>query len=98
MRMKESHATPTASRKATTVLVAYILPLLWYVVPTNAFPASASRRFYPDSNISGRSRFEQYREDWRLSARTPGPEKSTRSYKALSSHRFRQIGGNSSQF
>jgi hypothetical protein len=50
------------------VLVAYILPLdLWYVVPAHAFPASASLRFYPEGNISGRRpRFEQYREAWRL--------------------------------
>ena len=50
------------------VLVAYILPLnLWYVVPANAFPASASLRFYPEGNISGRRpRFEQYREAWHL--------------------------------
>jgi len=50
------------------VLVAYILPLdLWYVVPAHAFPASASLRFYPEGNISGRQpRFEQYREAWRL--------------------------------
>jgi PD-(D/E)XK nuclease superfamily protein len=50
------------------VLVAYILPLdLWYVVPAHAFPASASLRFYPQGNISGRPpRFEQYREAWHL--------------------------------
>jgi hypothetical protein len=50
------------------VLVAYILPLdLWYVVPASAFPDSASLRFYPDGNPSGRRpRFEQYREAWRL--------------------------------
>jgi len=50
------------------VLVAYILPLnLWYVVPARAFPASASLRFYPEGNISGRPpRFEQYREAWHL--------------------------------
>ena len=34
-------------------LVGYILPLdLWYVVPSNALPASASLRFYPEGNIS----------------------------------------------
>ena len=50
------------------VLVAYILPLdLWYVIPAHAFPASASLRFYPQGNISGRPpRFEQYREAWLL--------------------------------
>ncbi len=50
------------------VLVAYILPLdLWYVVPAHAFPPSASIRFYPEGNISGRqARFEQYREAWHL--------------------------------
>jgi hypothetical protein len=55
------------------VLVAYILPLdLWYVVPAHAFPASASLRFYPDGNPSGRRpRFEQYREAWRLFRENP---------------------------
>jgi len=54
------------------VLVAYILPLdLWYVVPAHAFPASASLRFYPQGNISGRPpRFEQYREAWLLFQQT----------------------------
>ena len=48
-------------------LVGYILPLdLWYVVPSNALPASASLRFYPEGNISRRARFEQYREAWHL--------------------------------
>jgi len=52
-------------------LVGYILPLdLWYVVPSNALPASASLRFYPEGNISRRARFEQYREAWHL-FRTP---------------------------
>src|SRR3954462_2422484 len=42
------------------ILVAYILPLdLWYVIPAQAFPESASLRFYPEGNISGRRpRFE----------------------------------------
>jgi hypothetical protein len=50
------------------VLIAYILPLdLWYVIPAHAFPASASLRFYPEGNISGRRpRFEQFREAWHL--------------------------------
>ena len=50
------------------VLVAYILPLdLWYVIPAHAFPESASLRFYPEGNISGRRpRFEQFREAWHL--------------------------------
>src|SRR5258708_25373172 len=50
------------------VLVAYILPLdLWYVVPAHAFPESASLRFYPEGNISGRRpRFEQFRDAWHL--------------------------------
>jgi hypothetical protein len=58
------------------VLVAYILPLnLWYVVPANAFPASASLRFYPEGNISGRRpRFEQYREAWHLFQQDVGPD------------------------
>ena len=57
------------------VLVAYILPLdLWYVVPAAAFPASASLRFYPEGNISGRTpRFEQYREAWGLFREEPSP-------------------------
>jgi PD-(D/E)XK endonuclease len=56
------------------VLVAYILPLdLWYVVPAQALPASASLRFYPNGNPSGRRpRFEQYREAWPL-FRQPQP-------------------------
>ncbi|PYX31754.1 MAG: hypothetical protein DMG80_09600 [Acidobacteria bacterium] len=60
------------------VLVAYILPLdLWYVVPAHAFPASASLRFYPQGNISGRPpRFEQYREAWHLFQQSQ-PEDST---------------------
>jgi hypothetical protein len=59
---KKGHYTPAD----IDVLVAYILPLnLWYVVPAHAFPASASLRFYPEGNISGRPpRFEQYREAW----------------------------------
>ena len=58
------------------VLVAYILPLnLWYVVPAHAFPPSASLRFYPEGNISGRRpRFEQYREAWRLFQQDVGPD------------------------
>ena len=58
------------------VLVAYILPLnLWYVVPAHAFPPSASLRFYPEGNISGRPpRFEQYREAWRLFQQDVGPD------------------------
>ena len=57
------------------VLVAYILPLdLWYVVPAAAFPASASLRFYPEGNISGRTpRFEQYREAWGIFREQPPP-------------------------
>ncbi len=63
-RKQKGHYTPAD----IDVLVAYILPLnLWYVVPAHAFPASASLRFYPEGNISGRRpRFEQYREAWRL--------------------------------
>lgn len=46
------------------VLVAYVIPLdLWYVVPVEAFPASASLRFYPQGGVR-RPRFEQYREAW----------------------------------
>ena len=45
------------------VLVGYVLPLdLWYVVPVEALPGSASLRFYPNGSISKRVRFEQYRE------------------------------------
>jgi hypothetical protein len=63
-RKKKGHYTS----EDIDVLVAYILPLnLWYVVPAHAFPASASLRFYPEGNISGRRpRFEQYREAWHL--------------------------------
>jgi hypothetical protein len=63
-RKQKGHYTPAD----IDVLVAYILPLnLWYVVPAHAFPPSASLRFYPDGNISGRRpRFEQYREAWHL--------------------------------
>jgi hypothetical protein len=63
-RKQKGHYTPAD----IDVLVAYILPLnLWYVVPAHAFPASASLRFYPEGNISGRRpRFEQYREAWHL--------------------------------
>jgi hypothetical protein len=46
------------------ILVAYVIPLdLWYVVPVEAFPASASLRFYPQGGVR-RPRFEQYREAW----------------------------------
>jgi len=49
------------------VLVGYVLPLdLWYVVPVEALPGSASLRFYPNGSISKRVRFEQYREAWQL--------------------------------
>jgi PD-(D/E)XK endonuclease len=60
-RNQKGHYTPDD----IDVLVAYILPLdLWYIVPSNALPASASLRFYPEGNISRRARFEQYREAW----------------------------------
>jgi PD-(D/E)XK endonuclease len=46
------------------ILVAYVIPLdLWYIVPVEAFPASASLRFYPHGGVR-RPRFEQYREAW----------------------------------
>jgi hypothetical protein len=46
------------------ILVAYVIPLdLWYVVPVEAFPASASLRFYPHGGVR-RPRFEQYRKAW----------------------------------
>jgi hypothetical protein len=46
------------------ILVAYVIPLdLWYVVPVEAFPASASLRFYPHGGVR-HPRFEQYREAW----------------------------------
>jgi hypothetical protein len=46
------------------LLVAYVIPLdLWYVVPVEAFPASASLRFYPEGGVR-RPRFEQFREAW----------------------------------
>jgi len=49
------------------VLVGYVLPLdLWYVVPVEALPGSASLRFYPNGSISKRVRFEQYREGWQV--------------------------------
>ena len=54
------------------VLVGYVLPLdLWYVVPVEALPGSASLRFYPNGSISKRVRFEQYREGWQV-FREPG--------------------------
>ncbi len=54
------------------VLVAYILPLdLWYVIPAQAFPSSASIRLYPEGNISRHARFEQYREAWHLFGQQP---------------------------
>ena len=61
---KKGHYTPAD----IDVLIAYILPLdLWYVIPAHAFPESASLRFYPEGNISGRRpRFEQFREAWHL--------------------------------
>jgi hypothetical protein len=49
------------------VLVGYVLPFdLWYVVPVDALPGSASLRFYPKGSISKRVRFEQYREAWQV--------------------------------
>ena len=67
-RKQKGHYTPAD----IDVLVAYILPLdLWYVIPAQAFPASASIRFYPEGNISRRARFEQYREAWHLFHQQP---------------------------
>ena len=68
-RKQKGHYTPAD----IDVLVAYILPLdLWYVIPAQAFPASASIRLYPEGNISGRRpRFEQYREAWHLFGQQP---------------------------
>jgi PD-(D/E)XK endonuclease len=68
-RKKKGHYTAAD----IDVLVAYILPLdLWYIIPAEAFPASASLRFYPEGNISGRpARFEQYREAWHLFRSAP---------------------------
>jgi hypothetical protein len=61
------------------VLVAYILPLdLWYVVPANALPASASLRFYPEGKCTRRPRFEQYREAWDLFRQTKLPKVKTK--------------------
>jgi hypothetical protein len=60
-------------------LVGYILPLdLWYVVPSNALPPSASLRFYPEGNISRRARFEQYREAWHVfrKPKQPNPQRA----------------------
>ena len=67
-RKQKGHYTPAD----IDVLVAYILPLdLWYVIPAQAFPASASIRFYPEGNISRRARFEQYREAWHFFQEQP---------------------------
>ena len=58
---KKAHYTP----EDIDIFVGYILSLdLWYVVPVEALPSSASLRFYPEGNLSGRTRFEQYREAW----------------------------------
>ncbi len=55
------------------VLVAYVVPLnLWYVVPVEAFPASASLRFYLKGGCR-RPRFEQYREAWHVFGSKPKP-------------------------
>ena len=74
-RKQKGHYTPAD----IDALVAYILPLnLWYVVPAHAFPASASLRFYPEGNISGRRpRFEQYREAWHLFGESAADPRST---------------------
>ena len=67
-RKQKGHYTPAD----IDVLVAYILPLdLWYVIPAQALPSSASIRLYPEGNISRRARFEQYREAWRLFHQQP---------------------------
>jgi hypothetical protein len=55
------------------ILVAYVIPPdPWYVVPVEAFPASASLRFYPQGGVR-RPRFEHYREAWHHLRLKPRP-------------------------
>lgn len=68
------------------VLVGYVLPLdLWYVVPVEALPGSASLRFYPNGSISKRVRFEQYREGWQVFREPGGREAITHTSPASTS-------------
>jgi PD-(D/E)XK endonuclease len=67
---KSRPPTALASARVTSppddidLFAAYILPLdVWYFVPADALPPSASLRFYPHRRAR-HARFEQYRDAW----------------------------------
>jgi hypothetical protein len=65
------HEMIALSARNIDFVIAYIVPLdLWYVVPVAGFAGRKNLWFYPHGSKKG-SRFEIYREAWRLLAPKP---------------------------
>jgi hypothetical protein len=68
---RKGHLTPDD----IDLFATYILPLdVWYFVPADALPPSASLRFYPHRRAR-HARFEQYRDAWHYLL--PDPRRSS---------------------